>query len=311
MRALLSRALVPVARRPASCLAARRPLIAPRADPAHRSRGFVLPGSASGVSRTGAMQVHQFPCLTDNYSFLLHDTTTGATAVVDTPEVAPIEKALLERGWKLTHILNTHWHADHTGGKEELKKKHAGCVVIGPRGERRGYAAIPGMDISVGQDDTVTLGSIVATVIDVPGHTAGHVAYHFPSEQKIFVGDTLFAMGCGRLFEGKPATMWRSISKIIALPSETAVYCAHEYTLANAKFAISVDPTNEALAARVAEVEEARKEGKPTVPTTIEKELATNPFCRPDSFGIRETLGMHGAEDTAVFAETRRRKDKF
>ena len=206
------------------------------------------------------MQVHQFPCLSDNYAFLLHDPATGATAVVDTPEVAPIEAALRETGWKLTHILNTHWHADHTGGNAELKVRH-GCVVVGPRGERKGADAIPGVDVSVGQDDVVKLGSIEAKVLDVPGHTAGHVAYYFAGDAKAFVGDTLFAMGCGRLFEGDAATMWRSIQKIIALPETTAVYCAHEYTLANARFAVTVDPENAALRARLLETERAREAG--------------------------------------------------
>ena len=257
-----------------------------------------------------AMEVHQFPCRSDNYSFMLHDPATGTTAVVDTPEVAPIEKALKETGWKLTHILNTHWHGDHTGGNEELKKKH-GCVVIGPRSEKKGESAIPGMDRAVGQNDVVEIGGIKCTVLDVPGHTAGHVAYHFGGEEKIFVGDTLFAMGCGRLFEGDAKTMWRSISKIIARPKSTQVYCAHEYTLANGRFAVTVDPTNEALRLRMKEVERMRELGMPTVPTTVEQELATNPFCRPDSKGIRKTLGMAGADDVEVFAEMRRRKDAF
>ena len=254
--------------------------------------------------------MHQFPCLSDNYAFLLHDPATGATAVVDTPEVAPIEAALRENGWKLTHILNTHWHGDHTGGNAELKRKY-GCVVVGPGGERKGKEAIPGIDISVGQDDIVELGSIRAKVLEVPGHTAGHVAYFFSEEKKVFVGDTLFAMGCGRLFEGDAATMWNSIQKIMALPKETSVYCAHEYTLANARFAVTVDPANETLRARLAETERLRDSGIPTVPTTVGKELETNPFCRPNSLGIRRTLGMESAEDAAVFAETRRRKDTF
>ena len=256
------------------------------------------------------MQVHQFPCLSDNYAFLLHDPATGATAVVDTPEVAPIEAALRETGWKLTHILNTHWHADHTGGNAELKARH-GCVVVGPRGERKGADAIPGMDVSVGQDDIVNIGSIEAKVLNVPGHTAGHVAYHFADNSVVFVGDTLFVMGCGRLFEGDAATMWRSIQKIMALPRDTAVYCAHEYTLANARFAVTVDPENDALRARLLETERARDAGMPTVPTTVGRELETNPFCRPASEGIRAALGMAGATDAEVFAETRRRKDAF
>jgi len=255
------------------------------------------------------MEVHQFPCLNDNYSFLLHDPNSGATAVVDTPEVAPIEAALAERGWTLTHILNTHHHWDHTGGNEELKKRHPGVRVIGPARETKG--AIPGLDRAVVEGDVVELGAIEARVLDTPGHTAGHVSYHFPSERKIFVGDTLFAMGCGRLFEGDAETMLASVRKITALPGDTQVYCAHEYTMTNAKFAATVEPENAELARRVRETEAMRAAGIPTVPTTVEKELATNPFCRSDSEGLRRTLGMEGADDVAVFAETRRRKDAF
>ena len=264
--------------------------------------------SSSPTGATGAMEVYQFPCLQDNYSFLLHDPSTGATAVVDTPEVAPIEAALKEKGWKLTHILNTHHHWDHTGGNAELKARH-GCEVIGPRGETKGE--IPGADRAVGEGDEVSVGNIVAKVLDTPGHTAGHIVYHFPTERKVFVGDTLFAMGCGRLFEGTASQMWTSVQKITSMPPETSVYCAHEYTLSNAKFAVSVDPHNEDLAARVKEVEAKRAAGVPTVPTTVAKELATNPFCRPHAASLRKTLGMENAEDVAVFAETRKRKDNF
>ena len=264
--------------------------------------------SSSPTGATGAMEVYQFPCLQDNYSFLLHDPSTGATAVVDTPEVAPIEAALKEKGWKLTHILNTHHHWDHTGGNAELKAMH-GCEVIGPRGETKGE--IPGADRAVGEGDEVSVGNIVAKVLDTPGHTAGHIVYHFPTERKVFVGDTLFAMGCGRLFEGTASQMWTSVQKITSMPPETSVYCAHEYTLSNAKFAVSVDPHNEDLAARVKEVEAKRAAGVPTVPTTVANELATNPFCRPHAASLRKTLGMENAEDVAVFAETRKRKDNF
>ena len=185
------------------------------------------------------MEVHQFTALNDNYCWLLHDPTTGSTAVVDTPEVAPVEEALRRKGWRLTHILNTHHHWDHTGGNEELKARH-GCVVIGPRNERK---PIPGLDVGVGEEDEVRIGRFAAKVHETPGHTAGHVVYHFESEGKVFVGDTLFAMGCGRLFEGDAATMWNSVRKIMAMPGDTEVYCAHEYTQANAKFALSVRRT--------------------------------------------------------------------
>lgn len=305
MLAFLSRAVVPASR--VSNVSVSPSLAARRAAPSR----VPFRGGARRPHRhvsTSAMEVHQFPCLNDNYSFLLHDPATGATAVVDTPEVAPIEAALKEKGWKLTHVINTHHHWDHTGGNEELKRRH-GCVVVGPKREVKG--SIPGVDISVTEGDVVTLGNIRAVVMETPGHTAGHVVYHFPEERKVFVGDTLFAMGCGRLFEGDAATMWNSIQKIMALPKETEVYCAHEYTLTNARFAATVEPENAALVARLAEVEAARAAGIPTVPTTVEKELATNPFCRPTSEGLRRTIGMEGADDVAVFAETRRRKDAF
>jgi hydroxyacylglutathione hydrolase len=266
--------------------------------------------AASTATAEGAMEVHQFPCLSDNYAFLLHDPSTGCTAVVDTPEVAPIEAALREKGWKLTHILNTHWHGDHTGGNVELKRVHA-CEIVGPARERKGADAIPGMDRAVSEDDVVKIGNIEARVIDVPGHTLGHVAYHFPAERKVFVGDALFALGCGRMFEGKATQMWNSVSKLMALPRETEVYCAHEYTLANAKFAMSVEPGNDALSARAKEVEEKRARGEWTVPTTIGLELETNPFCRPHSDEIRRNVGLVDADDVAVFKETRKRKDNF
>jgi hydroxyacylglutathione hydrolase len=222
--------------------------------------------------------------------------------------VEPIERALALKGWRLTHILNTHHHWDHTGGNVELKRRNPGCIVIGPKMERD---RIPGIDVAVGENDEVAVGGFIARVYDTPGHTAGHVVYHFESERKVFVGDTLFAMGCGRLFEGDAPTMWNSVQKIMAMPSDTAVYCGHEYTQSNARFALSVEPDNKALAARVVEVDAARAAGVPTVPTTVAIELATNPFCRPHSSDLRRTLGLSGAEDVAVFAETRRRKDTF
>ncbi|MFA7638873.1 MAG: hydroxyacylglutathione hydrolase, partial [Parvibaculum sp.] len=171
------------------------------------------------------LEIHQFPCLNDNYGYLVHEPSTGMTAAIDTPEVAPILAALTEKGWKLTHILNTHHHFDHAGGNTGLKEK-TGCVVIGPKGEKH---KIPGIDRAVGEGDVVELGAARARVIDVPGHTAGHIAYSFDEDRVAFVGDTLFALGCGRLFEGTPAQMWTSLGKLMALPDDTTVYCAHEY----------------------------------------------------------------------------------
>lgn len=254
-----------------------------------------------------SLQIHQFPCLSDNYGYLVHEPKAGATAAIDTPDAGAIEKALAEKGWTLTHILNTHHHYDHAGGNEELKAK-TGCTIIGPKGEA---AKIPGLDRAVGDGDMVELGEARARVFDVPGHTAGHIAYYFEDDGVAFVGDTLFALGCGRLFEGTPEQMWASLSKLMALPDDTAVYCAHEYTQANARFALTVDPENEALAARAKEIDAKRARGEWTVPTTIGLEKATNPFLRAADAKLRHAIGLDGASDVDVFAETRRRKDNF
>ncbi|MSP42110.1 MAG: hydroxyacylglutathione hydrolase [Alphaproteobacteria bacterium] len=253
------------------------------------------------------LQVHQFACLNDNYSWLVHEPEANVTAVVDTPEVAPILRALDQKGWKLTHILNTHWHPDHAGGNDELKAK-TGCQIIGPRAEAK---RIPSIERPVGDGDEIKFGTATARVFDVPGHTSGHVAYWFAQDKIAFVGDTLFALGCGRLFEGTAQQMWTSLQKLMALPPETKVYCAHEYTQSNARFALSVDPENEALVARSKEIDAMRAKGIPTVPSNIGLELATNPFLRPASLTLQRSLGMVGADPVEVFAETRRRKDKF
>lgn len=253
------------------------------------------------------LEIQQIPCLDDNYGYLVHDPASGATASIDTPEVGPIMAALEKRGWKLTHILNTHHHYDHAGGNAELKEK-TGCTIIGPRGEQD---AIPGIDIAVGEGDIVELGTARARVIDVPGHTRGHIAYSFADDHVAFVGDTLFALGCGRLFEGTPEQMWTSLNKLMALPDDTVIYCAHEYTQANARFALSVEPQNAALVARAKEIDDKRAKGEWTVPTTIALEKATNPFLRAASGDLRATLGMASAKDVDVFAETRHRKDNF
>ncbi len=254
-----------------------------------------------------SLQIHQFPCLSDNYCFAIHDPESGETAVIDTPEVAPIEAALAEKGWTLTHIFNTHWHPDHAGGNEELKQK-TGCRIIGPRAEAQ---HIPSIDDAVGEGDIVTLGGHRARVFDVPGHTAGHIVYWFEDDGVAFVGDTLFTLGCGRVFEGTFEQMWNSLEKLRVLPEATVVYCAHEYTEANAAFALSVEPDNAELVARAKRIKEMRSRGEATVPTTIGEELRTNPFLRPDSADLQRTLGMSGGAPVDVFAETRRRKDSF
>ncbi len=253
------------------------------------------------------LQIHQFPCLSDNYGYLIHNPEHQVTASIDTPDVGAIEAALSKKGWQLTHILNTHHHFDHAGGNLELKEK-TGCQIIGPRAEAE---KIPGIDVEVGDGDTVAFGGVIAKVFDVPGHTAGHVAYWFYNDGIAFVGDTLFALGCGRLFEGTPAQMWTSLQKLMDMPDDTTIYCAHEYTQANAAFALSVEPGNEALVARSAEIDRLRAAGKPTVPTTLKLEKETNPFLRPMSQNLQETIGMVGGNLVDVFAETRRRKDNF
>ncbi len=251
------------------------------------------------------LQVHQFPCLSDNYGLLIHDPATGDTASIDTPDADTISAALAEKGWTLTHILNTHHHGDHTGGNMALKDA-TGCRIIGPHG-----GGIPGIDQAIGEGDTVTFGSFTAKIFETPGHTLDHIIYWFEGEQTAFVGDTVFALGCGRVFEGTFEQMWSSLAKVRALPPETVIYCAHEYTLANAKFAITVDPDNDALKARIKKIEALREAGKPTVPTTLETELATNPFLRPDDSGLQKAVGLAGATPAEVFAEVRRRKDNF
>lgn len=254
-----------------------------------------------------ALDIHMFPCLSDNYGFLIHCPETGACASIDTPEAAAIEAALKDKGWRLTHILNTHHHFDHVGANLELKESW-GCEIVGPKADAE---RIPGLDTPLADGERFRLGNAEAVVFDTPGHTKGHIAYYFAESAAAFVGDTLFALGCGRLFEGDPAQMWASLQKLMALPDATAVYCAHEYTQANARFALSVDPNNPALVARCADIDAARAKGEPTVPTRIDIEKATNPFLRPTSESLQESLSMAGASAVDVFAETRRRKDVF
>ena len=253
------------------------------------------------------LTIHMFPCLTDNYGYLLHDADSGTTAAVDTPDAEEIAVQLDAKGWRLTHILNTHHHADHAGGNLALKRR-TGCTIVGPRADA---ARIPGIDIGVGDGDEVALGAHRARVFDTPGHTRGHIVYWFEDARAAFVGDTLFALGCGRLFEGTPRDMWTSLQKILAWPDDTRLYCAHEYTQSNARFALTVEPQNRALVERAAQVARLRAAGKPTVPTTLVEERATNPFLRPQSLGLRATIGLEEAPDVEVFARTRALKDAF
>ncbi len=253
------------------------------------------------------LEIHQFECLSDNYGVLIHDSASGATASIDAPEQTPIETALAETGWQLSHILVTHHHFDHTGANLALKQKYGATIV----GNAADAERIPGIDVHVDDGGTYDFAGHVAQIMDTSGHTVGHITYYFADDNVAFAGDTLFTLGCGRVFEGTMDQMWNSLLKLKALPPETVVYSGHEYTQGNAKFALSVDPQNQDLLARASEVDDLRSRGQATVPTTIARELATNPFLRPDNAGIRGHLGMQSASDAEVFAEIRRRKDSF
>jgi hydroxyacylglutathione hydrolase len=252
-----------------------------------------------------ALQIELVPCLKDNYAYLVHDADAGLTAIVDPSEPEPVRKALARHGWRLTHILNTHHHFDHTGGNIPLKEA-SGAKVVGPEKDRE---RIPGIDEGVIEEQVWMFGNRRVPVLEIPAHTRAHIAFIF--DDAVFTGDTLFAMGCGRLFEGTPAMMWSSLSKLMALPDATRVYCGHEYTLNNGKFALSIEPDNGALKSRMKEVEAARAANKPTIPSTIGLEKATNPFLRPSSTEIRQSLRMQDASDVEVFGEMRKRKDNF
>ena len=258
------------------------------------------------------IEIHMFPCLNDNYGFLVHDQESGFTAAVDTPEAETILAELSKKNWNLTHIFNTHHHADHAGGNIAIKEATE-CQIIGPRADA---SRIPGIDKLVGDGDEFLLGGHPVRIFDTPGHTRGHIIYYLPEDGAAFVGDTLFAMGCGRLFEGTPAQMWNSLQKLTQLPDDTEIYCAHEYTQANARFALSVEPGNQALIDRAREVDTLRARNEPTVPTTLGLEKATNPFLRPMSLEISTNVGLGGsgteeADLVEVFARTRALKDSF
>ena len=240
-----------------------------------------------------ALEVVRIPVLSDNYVWLVRESESGETMVVDPAVAAPVLAKAKELGWNITQIWNTHWHPDHTGGNAEIKAA-TGCFITGPEAE---YARIPTLDVQVKGGDTVMLGEATAKVIDVPAHTAGHIAFHFADDHAAFVGDTLFAMGCGRLFEGTADQMYANMRKLEALGDETAIYCAHEYTLGNGRFALTVEPDNAALVERMVEVTAMRERSEPTVPTTIAQERATNPFMRAGS--VEELAARRMAKDAA------------
>ena len=253
------------------------------------------------------LEMHQFICRADNYGLLVHDHKSGATVTIDAPDAVEIEKHLKKRGWQLTHIFTTHHHGDHVEGNQALKDQF-GCVIIGPKAEAD---KIPGIQTEVSGGESFMWAGREVKVFACPGHTKGHIAYHISSEYSLFAADTLFSLGCGRVFEGTMEEMYHSVNQFRTLSPSTYVYCGHEYTQSNARFALSVEPGNRMLQQRAAVVSQLRQEGKMTCPSTIGEELKANPFLRTDSPEIRRNLKMENASDAEVFGELRRRKDNF
>lgn len=251
------------------------------------------------------LEIHVFLCRKDNIGVLVH-AEDGTTAAIDAPDAAAIERALQEAGWSLTHILVTHHHGDHTAGNLELKEK-TGCRIIGPSGEA---ARIPGIDDAVDDGDRFEIGGHRVEVIGTPGHTMGHVTYFMPEDRVVFVGDTLFVMGCGRVLEGNHEMMWHSLCRIASLPGDTRIYCGHEYTIANARFGASIEPDNALLRHRLEEAEQRAASGGLMVPTVLDQELQTNVFLRPHNVETRRRLGLGAVADWRVFGEIRERKNR-
>ena len=252
------------------------------------------------------IEIHQFPCLSDNYGFLVHAPQTGETIAIDTPDAGVYLAEAAKKNWTITAIWNTHWHPDHVGGNTQIKAE-TGCEIIAPADE---IDKIPAVDRGVRAGDRLTLAGQPVEIIAVPGHTLGHIAYHLPDNKTAFVGDALFALGCGRVFEGDMAMMWESLCRIRDLPDETTIYCAHEYTEANAKFAETIERGNAALTAYIAEIRAKRAGNKPTIPTNLGLEKATNPFLRADVATLQNQLGTSGGA-VATFTKIRAAKDVF
>jgi hydroxyacylglutathione hydrolase len=254
-----------------------------------------------------SVETRLIPCRSDNYAVLVHDPADGTTILIDAPEAAPIQAVLDQTGWKLSDILITHHHIDHVEGIAPLKRAY-GATVTGPEREKD---RIPGIDKTVRDGDTLTIGNLTAKVMETPGHTKGHVVFHFADQKLLFAADTLFALGCGRLLEDTPDAMWTSLKKLRELPDDTEVYCGHEYTLSNARFALTIDPENGELKTRAAAIELLAEAGEPTVPSLLGIEKVTNPFLRADDPAVAEGVGLAGADPLAVFTEVRKRKDNF
>ena len=265
------------------------------------------PGRADVEIEAGGARVLQFACLHDNYGFLLRCEASGVTACIDTPDADEIGRRVEAWGGRLDLVLNTHWHPDHTGGNEALAREY-GAAVIGPAAEGD---RIPGRDRAVRDGDRVEVGALAARVIGTPGHTKGHIAYHFEDPRLAFVGDTVFSLGCGRLFEGTPEEMWASLARLRGLPGDTLLLCAHEYTQGNAAFALSIEPAHAGLRARSDEVDALRAEGRPSVPVRLSDEAALNPFLRADDPALADAVGLAAAAPSAVFGEIRARKGRF
>jgi hydroxyacylglutathione hydrolase len=256
---------------------------------------------------TMALELVTIPCLADNYAYVLHDAASGRTAVVDVPDAAPILDALKDRDWRLSEILITHHHDDHIQGVEALRAA-TGAKVLGAAADAH---RLPRLDLALTEADSVSIGGEVAHVIDVPGHTVGHIAFHFPESRLAFTGDSLMSGGCGRLFEGTPRQMWDSLSELAALPPDTLVCSGHEYTASNLRFALTLEPDNPALISRCAEAAARRARAEPTVPVVLRTELETNPFLRAPLPALKAAVGLPDADAATVFAEIRARKDKF
>jgi hydroxyacylglutathione hydrolase len=251
------------------------------------------------------LEIHQFPCLSDNYGYLVHDPASEETVCIDTPDAQAYLREAAAKGWQITQIWNTHWHPEHAGGNEAIKAA-TGCTIVAPAAEA---GRIAGIDRHASAGDVVCIGELEAVVLDVGGHTSGHIAYHIDEEDLAFVGDSVFALGCGRMFEGTPEQFWSSLERIKALPPETRLYCAHEYPQANAKFALHADPDNPELRLYASEIDDRRARQQPTVPMKLERELKTNPFLRADSEAMRGRWG--GARPHETFAALRSAKDSF
>lgn len=253
------------------------------------------------------LEIVTLPCLSDNYAYLLHDAKSGRTALIDAPEAAPIKAALVTRGWGLDVILLTHHHYDHIDGVEELRSTYGASVYGAAADSHR----LPPLDLALGQGESFDLFGEPVEVLDVSGHTIGHIAYYLSESKAVFTADSLMALGCGRLFEGSPAMMWDSLQRLMALPPETQIFSGHEYTQSNARFAVTIEPENAALQRRIDEIDTKRAKGEATVPASLQLELDTNPFLRANTAEVKAAMGMQGSENSSVFAEIRKRKDSF